>query len=78
MVLPLALFFGCSFTAATAFYLPGAAPHDYVRNETVDLYVNALTPMLAGEEHSKLVSGIRAFFLLFSLTKSMSEIVDQL
>ena len=37
------------------FYLPGAAPHDYKLGEKVDLLVNALTPMLANEEHAKLV-----------------------
>lgn len=30
------------------FYLPGAAPHDYVQGEKVDLLVNALTPMRSG------------------------------
>jgi transmembrane 9 superfamily member 2/4 len=39
-----------------AFYLPGAAPHDYTVAEKVDLYVNALTPMLSGSDDSKLVS----------------------
>ncbi|TFK21965.1 endosomal P24A protein [Coprinopsis marcescibilis] len=34
--------------AANAFYLPGAAPRDYVQGEKVDLFVNALTPMLTG------------------------------
>lgn len=41
--------------AANAFYLPGAAPHNYVQRDPVDLYVNALTPMLAGSDNSKLV-----------------------
>lgn len=41
-----------------AFYLPGAAPHDYSRDEKVDIYVNALTPMLAGNNDAKLVRGI--------------------
>ena len=27
------------------FYLPGAAPRDYVQGERVELLVNALTPM---------------------------------
>ncbi|GBE81011.1 Transmembrane 9 superfamily member 1 [Sparassis crispa] len=39
-----------------AFYLPGAAPHDYAAGEVVDLYVNALTPMLAGNDNAKLKS----------------------
>lgn len=38
-----------------AFYLPGAAPHDYHEGEQVNLFVNALTPMLAGSEHAKIV-----------------------
>lgn len=41
---------------ARAFYLPGAAPHNYVRGEQVNLFVNALTPMLLGTEDAKLVS----------------------
>ncbi|KAI0733184.1 endosomal P24A protein [Fomitopsis betulina] len=42
--------------ATNAFYLPGAAPHDYVEGDVVDLYVNALTPMLAGHDNAKLKS----------------------
>lgn len=42
--------------SVSGFYLPGAAPRDYVGGETVDLFVNALTPMLAGDDHAKLVS----------------------
>ena len=38
-----------------AFYLPGAAPHDYHEGEQINLFVNALTPMLAGSEHAKIV-----------------------
>jgi len=38
-----------------AFYLPGTAPHDYKAGEQVDLFVNALTPMLLGKDDSKLV-----------------------
>lgn len=41
------------------FYLPGAAPHDYKSGEKVDLFVNALTPMLANEEHAKLVRSLQ-------------------
>jgi transmembrane 9 superfamily member 2/4 len=40
---------------ANAFYLPGAAPHDYARGEQVDVFVNALTPMLSGKDDAKLV-----------------------
>ncbi|KAI0256246.1 Nonaspanin TM9SF [Lactifluus subvellereus] len=39
-----------------AFYLPGAAPHDYRVGEKVDLFVNALTPMLSGTDDPKLRS----------------------
>ena len=42
---------------ANAFYLPGAAPRSYHEGETVDLFVNALTPMLSGNVDSKLVCG---------------------
>lgn len=42
---------------ADAFYLPGAAPHDYQAGAQVDLFVNALTPMLLGKDDSKLVCG---------------------
>lgn len=38
-----------------AFYLPGAAPKNYKKGENVDLYVNALTPMLASTDNAKLV-----------------------
>jgi transmembrane 9 superfamily member 2/4 len=40
---------------AQAFYLPGAAPHDYGEGEKVDLFVNALTPMLPASSDGKLV-----------------------
>lgn len=51
------LFLGCTLLVnnVAGFYLPGAAPHDYKLGEKVDLFVNALTPMLANEEHAKLV-----------------------
>ena len=39
-----------------SFYLPGAAPHDYEEGEKVELFVNALTPMLSGSDDAKLVS----------------------
>ncbi|KAF8893778.1 hypothetical protein BD779DRAFT_1435639 [Infundibulicybe gibba] len=41
---------------ADAFYLPGAAPHNYLEGEKVDLFVNALTPMLSGSDDAKLKS----------------------
>jgi len=37
------------------FYLPGAAPRSYTEGEKVDLFVNALTPMLSGTSDAKLV-----------------------
>jgi transmembrane 9 superfamily protein 2/4 len=40
---------------ANAFYLPGAAPRNYVPGEKVDLFVNALTPILSNEDDAKLV-----------------------
>ncbi|KII92448.1 hypothetical protein PLICRDRAFT_50826 [Plicaturopsis crispa FD-325 SS-3] len=43
---------------ANAFYLPGAAPQNYARGDRVNLYVNALTPMLAGTDDAKLKSMI--------------------
>ncbi|KAI0082071.1 Nonaspanin [Panus rudis PR-1116 ss-1] len=39
-----------------AFYLPGAAPHDYHQGEPVKLLVNALTPILASSDNAKLKS----------------------
>jgi transmembrane 9 superfamily protein 2/4 len=47
--------------AIHAFYLPGAAPRNYALGEQVDLFVNALTPMLAGTDDSKLVSVLNLF-----------------
>lgn len=38
-----ALLCALAFPLARGFYLPGVAPHDYARNETVDLKVNKLT-----------------------------------
>jgi hypothetical protein len=38
-----------------AFYLPGAAPRNYIEGEKVDLFVNALTPMLSGAKSAKIV-----------------------
>ena len=40
---------------AHAFYLPGAAPRDYSEGDKVDIFVNALTPMIAGYDNAKLV-----------------------
>ena len=47
--------------SAHAFYLPGAAPKDYKKGDKVELYVNALTPMLAGNEHAKLVRNLSLY-----------------
>ncbi|KAF8658318.1 hypothetical protein AX16_002087 [Volvariella volvacea WC 439] len=44
--------------SAYAFYLPGAAPHDYREGDKVELFVNALTPMIAGTDDAKLKSMI--------------------
>ncbi|KAJ7045553.1 hypothetical protein C8F04DRAFT_1206422 [Mycena alexandri] len=41
---------------ARAFYLPGAAPHNFLRGDQVPLFVNALTPMLTGSDDAKLKS----------------------
>lgn len=41
--------------SSNAFYLPGAAPRNYAKGDQVDLFVNALTPMLSGKEDAKLV-----------------------
>ena len=38
-----------------SFYLPGAAPRNYVSGERVDVLVNALTPTLGTKDNSKLV-----------------------
>jgi len=40
---------------ALSFYLPGAAPRNYAKGEKVDLFVNALTPMLLDTDNAKLV-----------------------
>ncbi|KAJ7188196.1 hypothetical protein C8R46DRAFT_13709 [Mycena filopes] len=49
----LPLFFAAK---ARAFYLPGAAPHNFIRGDQVPLFVNALTPMLTGSDDAKLKS----------------------
>ncbi|KAI0342185.1 endosomal P24A protein [Trametopsis cervina] len=51
-------FLSSLLTCANSFYLPGAAPHDYHEGEIVQLYVNALTPMLAGYNNAKIKSMI--------------------
>ncbi|OCH92293.1 hypothetical protein OBBRIDRAFT_824786 [Obba rivulosa] len=43
-------------SCAHAFYLPGAAPHDYAAGDNVSLFVNALTPMLGSSNNGKLKS----------------------
>ena len=43
--------------SAAAFYLPGAAPRDYVLGEKVPVHVNRLNP-LVGAQDARLVSGI--------------------
>jgi transmembrane 9 superfamily member 2/4 len=53
-----------------AFYLPGAAPHNYADGDKIELYVNALTPMLAGNDDAKLV-----FSLQFSLFRVGTEVL---
>ena len=57
---------------AHAFYLPGAAPHDYRVAEKVDLFVNALTPMLSGSDDAKLVStySVSQFAAISSMDES--------
>ncbi|THV02328.1 endosomal P24A protein [Dendrothele bispora CBS 962.96] len=45
----------CSLSAH-AFYLPGAAPHNYAQGDKIELYVNTLTPMLSGKDDAKLKS----------------------
>ena len=44
-----------------AFYLPGAAPRNYIEGEKVDLFVNALTPMLSGAKSAKIVCTLFTF-----------------
>lgn len=45
--------------AVHAFYLPGAAPHNYAKGDKVELLVNALTPMRSGT-NDKIVSCLSA------------------
>jgi hypothetical protein len=58
--------------AIHAFYLPGAAPRDYASGERVDLLVNALTPMLAGTDDSKLVRMINICDIVKTLRCTLS------
>ena len=57
LVLPVAVA-GLLAACVDAFYLPGAAPHDFHSGERVDLFVNALTPMIGNANNSKLVSSM--------------------
>ena len=64
-----------------AFYLPGAAPHDYRLAEKVDLFVNALTPMLSGSDDAKLVStysfpGLLSAHSWMNLTEVANQLYD--
>jgi transmembrane 9 superfamily protein 2/4 len=54
--IPLATLALSFVVSSNAFYLPGAAPRDYMKGENVDLFVNALTPMLSGKDDAKLKS----------------------
>ena len=53
--LALSLLAAAAVAPSSAFYLPGAAPHDFVNDEPVDLFVNALTPIMGAGNDSKLV-----------------------
>lgn len=56
--LPLAIISAITFSipVTRAFYLPGAAPHNYAEGEQVELFVNALTPtVLTNKDNAKLV-----------------------
>lgn len=53
---------------ATAFYLPGSAPTDYVRGQPVPLLVNHVSPQVApgqSQLHS-LISSVLSLVLLLS------------
>ena len=62
--------------SASAFYLPGAAPHDYKKGDPVDLFVNALTPMLSGQDNAKLVRCVIVTSWMQLI--SFAEILDKL
>lgn len=57
---------------AQAFYLPGAAPHDYVLGDQVNVLVNALTPMAAGKDDAKLV-GYYKFTIFLTNNTSLGQ-----
>jgi hypothetical protein len=59
---------------AAAFYLPGSAPRDYKDGETVELFVNALTPK-TNVATPKLV---RSFCLLSLFADPPTEIINRL
>ncbi|KAF8829200.1 hypothetical protein HHX47_DHR3000931 [Lentinula edodes] len=54
-VIPLAISVSSFAFFSNAFYLPGAAPRNYAQGEQVDLFVNALTPMISGKDDAKLI-----------------------
>lgn len=64
-------------TDVRAFYLPGAAPHNFQDGERVEVFVNALTPMIGATENGKLVS-CNGLLLLRMLTSIWPEIHDKL
>lgn len=55
-----------SVSLTQAFYLPGAAPRDYSEGEKVDVFVNALTPVIGPQ--AKLVRHIHSRYTIFKLT----------
>ncbi|OCB88484.1 Nonaspanin [Sanghuangporus baumii] len=52
------VFASLASTGINAFYLPGTAPRDYQEGERVELYVNALTPIIGSTDNAKLKSMI--------------------
>lgn len=59
-----------------AFYLPGAAPHNFVQGEQVNLFVNALTPMISSANDAKLVRDIAIFLSNDTDLQLAIEILD--
>lgn len=59
-----ALFASLLVTFTNAFYLPGNAPHNYQHGESVELFVNALTPMIGTADNAKLVRSCLSLFIL--------------
>ena len=49
------LLLGLLAPCVEAFYLPGAAPHNYEAGERVELFVNALAPIIGKANNAKLV-----------------------